>query len=359
MLSTTSKLLEEANDFITQMYTEIDQSNDIEKRLKEIEKEIYETGTYTHSFDELVYGARVAWRNSNRCIGRLFWDKMHILDARAANTNEEVHEALLHHIQYASNKGRIKPTITIFKQYKNENNQIKIFNHQLIRYAGYESANGKIGDPHSISFTNFCKSLGWGENETAFDVLPLVFSIDGKNPVYYTIPSNDIVEVPISHPTLPFESLNMRWYGVPIISEMVLEMGGIRYTAAPFNGWYMGTEIGARNLADEERYNMLPKVAEIMNLDTTTNLSLWKDRALVELNAAVLHSYKKNNVSIVDHHTAAQQFKEFEKKEVACGRLVTGRWSWLIPPLSPATTHVFHKGYQDTVLKPNFFKRQQ
>ena len=27
---------------------------------------------------------------------------------------------------------------------------------------------------------------------------------------------------------------------------------------APFNGWYMGTEIGARNLADADRYDLLP-----------------------------------------------------------------------------------------------------
>ena len=49
---------------------------------------------------------------------------------------------------------------------------------------------------------------------------------------------------------------------------MRLEIGGIDYPMAPFNGWYMGTEIGARNLADQDRYNLLPKVAEIMELDT-------------------------------------------------------------------------------------------
>jgi nitric-oxide synthase len=73
---------------------------------------------------------------------------------------------------------------------------------------------------------------------------------------------------------------------------MKLEVGGIHYNAAPFNGWYMGTEIGARNLADTDRYNVLEKVAAIMGLDTERNTSLWKDKALVELNTAVLHSYK-------------------------------------------------------------------
>jgi nitric-oxide synthase len=121
---------------------------------------------------------------------------------------------------------------------------------------------------------------------------------------------------------------------------MRLEIGGINYVAAPFNGWYMGTEI---NLADEDRYNLLPAIADIVGLYLESNATLWKDRALVELNIAVLDSYKKAGVSIVDHHTAAQQFKAFEKNEQKIGINVTGEWAWLIPPVSPATTHIFHK----------------
>ena len=64
----------------------------------------------------------------------------------------------------------------------------------------------------------------------------------------------------------------------------LLEIGGIMYTAAPFNGWYMGTEIGARNLADEGRYNKLPLIAKLMGQDTSSETTLWRDRALVELN---------------------------------------------------------------------------
>ncbi|MFT8225083.1 nitric oxide synthase oxygenase, partial [Streptococcus agalactiae] len=185
----------------------------------------------------------------------------------------------------------------------------------------------------------------------------LVFSIDGKTPMYKEIPKEEVKEVPIEHPEYPISSLGAKWYGVPMISDMRLEIGGISYTAAPFNGWYMGTEIGARNLADHDRYNLLPAVAEMMDLDTSRNGTLWKDKALVELNVAVLYSFKKQGVSIVDHHTAAQQFQQFEKQEAACGRVVTGNWVWLIPPLSPATTHIYHKPYPNEILKPNFFHK--
>lgn len=37
----------------------------------------------------------------------------------------------------------------------------------------------------------------------------------------------------------------------------MLDVGGLEFTAAPFNGWYMSSEIGARNFSDEYRYNML------------------------------------------------------------------------------------------------------
>ncbi|MGG0300212.1 nitric oxide synthase oxygenase [Bacillus albus] len=354
-MSKTKQLIEEASQFITICYKELNKEQFIEGRMKEIQFEIEKTGTYEHTFEELVHGSRMAWRNSNRCIGRLFWSKMHILDAREVNDEEGVYNALIHHIKYATNDGKVKPTITIFKQYQGEENNIRIYNHQLIRYAGYKTEMGVIGDSHSAAFTNFCQELGWQGEGTNYDVLPLVFSVDGKEPVYKEIPKREVKEVPIEHPEYPISSLGVKWYGVPMISDMRLEIGGISYTAAPFNGWYMGTEIGARNLADHDRYNLLPAIAEMMNLDTSRNGTLWKDKALIELNIAVLYSFKKQGVSIVDHHTAAQQFQQFEKQEAACGRVVTGNWVWLIPPLSPATTHIYHKPYPNEILKPNFF----
>ncbi|MGE7862954.1 nitric oxide synthase oxygenase [Bacillus mobilis] len=356
-MSKTKQLIEEASQFITICYKELNKEQFIEERVKEIRFEIEKTGTYEHTFEELVHGSRMAWRNSNRCIGRLFWSKMHILDAREVSDEEGVYNALIHHIKYATNDGKVKPTITIFKQYQGEGNNIRIYNHQLIRYAGYKTEMGVIGDSHSTAFTDFCQELGWQGEGTNFDVLPLAFSVDGKEPVYKEIPKREVKEVPIEHPEYPISSLGAKWYGVPMISDMRLEIGGISYTAAPFNGWYMGTEIGARNLADHDRYNLLPAVAEMMELDTSRNGTLWKDKALIELNIAVLHSFKKQGVSIVDHHTAAQQFQQFEKQEAACGRVVTGNWVWLIPPLSPATTHIYHKPYPNEILKPNFFHK--
>jgi nitric-oxide synthase len=119
----------------------------------------------------------------------------------------------------------------------------------------------------------------------------------------------------------------------------------------------MSAEIGARNFSDVHRYNMLPIVAEKMGLNTDSKLSLWKDRALIELNAAVLHSFAEHGVKIVDHHTASKQFMQHCKKEEKYNRIVPADWGRTIPPISPSTTEVFHQPMKNVCLKPNFFSQ--
>jgi len=348
-------VLKEASDFVECCYKELNKTElEINNRLNEIKKQLVSQGHYTHTNEELVYGAKVAWRNSNRCIGRLFWDNLNVVDQRHLNTEEEIIQALFSHIEMATNQGRIRPVITIFSQ-KSSFEKIRVWNTQLIRYAGYRTAQGIVGDPDSIKFTEVCKKLGWKPKFGKFDILPLVIQLNEGNPVLVEIPDKLLLEVSFIHPEYEwFKELQLKWYAVPFISNMSLEIGGISYTAAPFNGWYMGTEIGARNLADEMRYNLLPEIAAMLKLDVRSNSSLWKDRALLELNIAVLHSFKEAGVSIVDHHTAAQQFKKFEDTEIEVGRKVTGNWAWLIPPLAPATTHIFHKPYNNEKRIPNY-----
>lgn len=360
VLVAKTQLEVEAEQFIKKAYNELGKSEqEIKDRMDHIKIEIAEMGYYEHTYEELAHGAKMAWRNSNKCIGRLFWNTLHVFDERKANSEEGIFRALQHHISYATNEGKIKPTITIFKPFKGENDHVRIWNHQLIRYAGYESETGVIGDPASISFTKQCEQLGWSGDKTHFDILPLVVQLNNQQPKWLSLSKDEVLEVPITHPKLRgIEDLQLKWYSVPIIADMRLEIGGIEYTAAPFNGWYMETEIGARNLADSYRYNLLPKVASIMNLETNSHVNLWKDRALIELNAAVLFSFKKDGVSIVDHHTAAQQFKRFEQNEAESCRHITGDWTWLIPPVSPATTHIFHKGYKNEIVKPNYFYQE-
>jgi len=347
----------EAEAFLRECHRELGTAaEDARLRVLQATRQLQEDGTYDLSFEELAHGARMAWRNANRCIGRLFWNRLAVLDARSCETADEVYEALLRHLAYATNGGEIRPAITVFKPASPSGGEpVRIWNHQLVRYAGYETADGVVGDPASVAFTRACLELGWRGEGTPFDVLPLVIQIAGGSPRWYPIPPSYVMEVPLRHPELDlFGNFEAKWYAVPIISDMALEIGGLRFPAAPFNGWYMGTEIGARNLADKGRYNLLPLAAERMGLDRSHASTLWKDRALVELNVAVLHSFRAAGVTIVDHHTASQQFKMFVRNEEKEGRRTTGRWSWLIPPLSPATTDIFHSSYEDVEVMPGF-----
>lgn len=339
----------EAKRFFTSY---IEQYPEMSGRQQEVIRSIEKTGTYEQTTSELAFGAKLAWRNSNRCVGRLFWEQLHVFDARDALTVEAVRDALFEHIRFATNEGRIRSTITIFHPAR-----VRLHNHQLIRYAGYETATGVIGDPASIDLTRQCEALGWTGAHTPFDILPLLIELDGQVSLH-PIPDELVLEVTITHPDYDlFGGREVRWYAVPMIADMQLEIGGIVYPCAPFNGWYMGTEIGARNLADTDRYDLLPLVATQLGLNTSRERSLWKDRALVELNVAVLESFERTGVTIVDHHTAAKQFARFEKNEASCGRDVTGEWSWLVPPMSGATTHMFHKDYDPEIKRPNFFPK--
>lgn len=53
-----------------------------------------------------------------------------------------------------------------------------------------------------------------------------------------------------------------------------------------------------------------------MGLDTRTPTSLWKDKALVEMNIAVLYSFQSRNITIVDHHTASESFMKHHENEM-------------------------------------------
>ena len=136
---------------------------------------------------------------------------------------------------------------------------------------------------------------------------------------------------------------------------MRLRLGGVDYPLAPFNGWYMGTEVGARNLADHNRYDQLRVVAQHLGLDTTDESSLWRDRALVELNVAVLHSFRRASVRIVDHHSASREFLAHMEREGRAGRITPADWTWIVPPVSGSATPVFHRYYDEADLRPNFY----
>jgi nitric-oxide synthase len=330
---------------------------ELRERRSQIKREIATSGTYQISTEELEFAAKIAWRNNARCIGRRMWKNLIVRDLRHLRTEEEIFEGCVEHLRVGYNDGKLRPVLTVFAPRQPGQPGIRLWNHQLIRYAGYRQADGSvIGDSHSVELTERVMAMGWKGGGGHFDILPLVVQLPGGEPTMFELPEDVRREVPISHPEHEwFADLGLRWYAVPALCDMALDAAGLQFTAAPFSGWYMGTEIAARNFGDESRYNLLPLVARRLGLDTSSDRTLWKDRALVELNIAVLHSYKKHGVAMVDHHAATRDFMRFVDNEETCGRTPYTDWSWIVPPVSGSACPVFHRDFEDRTVKPNYF----
>lgn len=362
--------LAEATQFIELFHAENPHAGSVRDRLAWIRAEIEETGTYRHTEDELTFGARVAWRNSARCIGRLYWKSLRVRDLRSVRDADSIATHCAQHLRLATNHGKIRPLISVFAPDRAEAPGPRIYNDQLIRYAGYARSDGSpLGDPRYVDFTKTVTELGWQAPDArgAFDVLPLLIETQHEGQQLFTLPPEVIREVALRHPDFDwFADLGLRWHAVPAISNMRMVIGGISYPAAPFNGWYMGTEIGARNLTDIDRYNVLDVVADRLGLDRSDERTLWRDRTAVEINRAVLYSYAQDGVTIADHHSESHHFLAHVAKEARAGRGCPVEWNWVVPPMSGSLTPVFHRYYDDPeitgphfVLDPDAARRGQ
>ncbi|CAO2629337.1 Nitric oxide synthase, brain [Lemmus lemmus] len=325
-------------------------------RLEEVNKEIESTSTYQLKDTELIYGAKHAWRNASRCVGRIQWSKL--------GTRTKLIPKLCHCVLQRANAILLthvlsplpRSAITIFPQRTDGKHDFRVWNSQLIRYAGYKQPDGStLGDPANVQFTEICIQQGWKAPRGRFDVLPLLLQANGNDPELFQIPPELVLEVPIRHPKFDwFKDLGLKWYGLPAVSNMLLEIGGLEFSACPFSGWYMGTEIGVRDYCDNSRYNILEEVAKKMNLDMRKTSSLWKDQALVEINIAVLYSFQSDKVTIVDHHSATESFIKHMENEYRCRGGCPADWVWIVPPMSGSITPVFHQEMLNYRLTPSF-----
>uniref|UniRef100_A0A803SR96 Nitric oxide synthase n=1 Tax=Anolis carolinensis TaxID=28377 RepID=A0A803SR96_ANOCA len=352
------ELLPLARDFLRLYYGSMKraESQAHTQRLQEVEQQIAETGTYQLLEAELIFGAKHAWRNAARCMGRIQWNKLQVFDARDCTSAQEMFTSVCTHINYATNRGNLRSAITIFPQRTAGRGDFRIWNQQLIRYAGYKQHDGSIlGDPATIELTEVCAQYGWRPPFGRFDVLPLLLQAPDEDPELFPLPPELVLEVPIRHPTLKcFEEMGLRWYALPAVSNLLLEIGGLEFPAAPFSGWYVGCEIGMRDFCDAQRYNVLQDLAERMELDTRTTLSLWKDKAAVEMNVAVLHSFQVAKVTIVDHHAAGESFMKHLENEQRMRGGCPSDWVWLVPPISGSLSPVFHQELVNYQLSPCF-----
>lgn len=331
-----------------------------QRRWAGIWRDLLRHGHYEHTAEELTYGARVAWRNHARCIGRLYWSSLTVLDQRDVHDVGDIADRIGNHLAFALGDGRIRSAISVFAPVRHDRLPAYVESAQITQYAGHVDDRGTVtGDRRNTEITRVARSLGWqppAEPER-FDLLPVILRDSRDRRVLAELPPGLVREIDIVHPDVPaIGELGLRWYGVPVVSNMILTIGGIDYPCAPFNGFYMSTEIASRNLADRNRYNLLPDVARALSLNPAERSNkFWQDTALTELNRAVVHSFDTAGVTIVDHHTASNQFIEFVARETAQGRRVAANWSWIVPPQASAACEVFHLPMEDFGPVPNYY----
>jgi nitric-oxide synthase len=199
---------------------------------------------------------------------------------------------------------------------------------------------------------------GWQPpaQRSSFDILPWLIATADEPARIVPVPRAAVLEVPISHPTLPwFAELGLRWHAVPVISNMRLRIGGLNYSCAPFNGFYLVDEIATRNLGDADRYDLLPLVAERMGLAIASNANFWQVRAAVELNTAVLHSFRAAGVRMAEPISESELMAEFARREELAGRTAYGDWSWINGHLGSTFGPAWHRYYDPEEPNPNFW----
>ena len=68
-------------------------------RLEDVFAEIEAPGTYTHTTDELTVGAKLAWHNHTRCIGKLYWRWLAVRDCRHVTAAEDIRDECFEHLR--------------------------------------------------------------------------------------------------------------------------------------------------------------------------------------------------------------------------------------------------------------------
>src|ERR1700761_9118844 len=128
------EILSAAERFLAMFFGENPGAGVLSDRIRQVSAEVEEHGTYRHTPAELAFAARVAWRNSSRCIGRLYWRSLRVRDRRQVREPGQIAAECFTHLREAANGGRIVPMITVFAPDGPGQPGPRILNGQLVGY---------------------------------------------------------------------------------------------------------------------------------------------------------------------------------------------------------------------------------
>ena len=121
----------------------------------------------------------------------------------------------------------------------------------------------------------------------------------------------------------------------------------------------MGTEIGARNFGDSDRYDLVPWSRSGWGSTPPTTRRCGGTGPWSRSTAPSCTRFTAHGVTITDHHTESRRFLTHVEKEERAGRRCPADWTWIVPPMSGSQTPVFHRYYDAEDLTPKFFADEQ
>ena len=356
------ELREEARAFLSNFYAESGRgASAFKRRWAEARRSLSKTGTYRHTEEELAFGARVAWRNHGRCIGRIYWESLEVVDCRQMSDPAAMMDRMCSHMRETLGDGRIRSMISVFAPIQPNKIPAYFESAQITQYAGYAQKDGSvIGDRQNVEFTRIAMSLGFRPPEQIgqFDLLPVLIRDGDDRRILFDLPRDCLREVPIAHPQYEqIQQLNLKWYAVPCLSGMIMTIGGVDYPCAPFERVLHGHRDRVAGTSPTRNVMTCSRPSEKVWVITPINLAIicGRIRLCTELNIAVLHSFRSAGVSIIDHHLASKQFIEFHHREQINGRKVAGDWRWIVPPQAPSSCEVFHLRMKNFHPVPNYY----
>lgn len=321
-----AEALVDAESFLEQFHAETTPAMTFDFRLREIQAEIDQTGTYVHTEEELIFGARVAWRNSAGCIGRLYWNSLKVRDRRGVHLPNEISSECEQHVLESARDGRVRATLTVFASSGTGGGASRIANNMLPGYAGWSLPDGRVvGDEQNISLTREAYSLGWRpEVDSEFVALPLIIRSTIGEDEAFELRGAELPEVTIRHPEYSwFEALGIKWSSLFSIANQPLHIGGVVYPNAPLTAWNLGTDIAKRGLGRHSEEDILTEIAKLARISGDGGPStrrFGREHALVELSRAIAYSYDSDGVTLADSTTETRRFLTHVAREDGAGR---------------------------------------
>uniref|UniRef100_A0A8B9JJ06 Nitric oxide synthase n=1 Tax=Astyanax mexicanus TaxID=7994 RepID=A0A8B9JJ06_ASTMX len=237
---TKEELLPLATDFINQYYTSIKRcgSKAHVDRLEEVKKEIETSGTYQLKDTELIYGAKHAWRNAARCVGRIQWSKLQVFDARDCTTAHGMFNYICNHIKYATNKGNLRYALEQFIAL--DFMDLGAF---VLQAASYRQP--PVG--------SICIQQGWKAPKGRFDVLPLLLQANGNDPELFEIPDDLVLEEVATMMGLDTRKTSSLWKDQALVEINIAVLYSYQVSKVTIVDHHSATESFIKHMENEYR----------------------------------------------------------------------------------------------------------